>query len=255
MAKIHLVGGEKGGVGKSFFTKVLLEYCRLEEKQIEIDFIDADRTNPDVGLIYEPEKYRLFLEDNPEKSNGKIKQIYFTDNFLESYLVDKIFEKALTKTVIVNLPPQVTTLVNNWIDKQALLALGESKGITFVHWFVCSGEYHSIRLFKKSVSKYGDKIPHVLVRNNGLCLNWSHLLEDVELAELIRQDQIKVIDLPALGDYERNLIDAKQWTFSTALNEASIEILGQHKISIFLEEAFQEISKGEKIVSQPESDR
>ena len=253
MAKIHLIGGEKGGVGKSFFARVLLDYCRRESKKIDIELFDVDRTNPDVGLIYEPHKYQQILENNPENSNGKVQQVYFSDNFLESDLVDVIFEKALTQTMLVNLPAQVAPLLNKWIEKHDLLTLGGAKGITFVHWFLCTGGYESIQLFKDSVNKYKGQMPHVLVRNNGLCFSWEHLLEDVELAAAIRKYRIKVIDLPPLEYKERNLIDANKWTFTAALNEDSLGMIGQQRIKMFLDKAYEQIEKGEEIVPVPVS--
>ena len=47
MSNIHLIDGEKGGIGKSMFARTLAEYCQ----SIQIDFalIDTDRTRPTSG--------------------------------------------------------------------------------------------------------------------------------------------------------------------------------------------------------------
>ncbi len=248
MPKIHLIGGQKGGVGKSFFTRVLLEYCRREEKPIDLTFVDADLTNPDVGLIYEPEKYQLFLENDLPNSNGKNQQIDSRQNSSPADFLHEIFYKGLSKTVLVNLPPQVDFLIDDWLKRFDILTLAKEQGITFVYWFLCTGEFHSTRLFKESVNKYKGQISHVLVRNNGLCSDWRLLLEDVELANAISQYQIKVIDFPALYHKERNLIDLNKWTFATALNQESLGMIGQQRIKLFLNQAYTEIEKSEEIV-------
>ena len=43
---IYVVGGSKGGVGKSLVTMALVHY--LKENDDEVFLIDADTSNPDV---------------------------------------------------------------------------------------------------------------------------------------------------------------------------------------------------------------
>ena len=49
--KIYLVSGNKGGVGKSFFSLCLIEY--LKKKGESFSIIELDDGNPDVALTYE----------------------------------------------------------------------------------------------------------------------------------------------------------------------------------------------------------
>ena len=48
--KIHLIDGEKGGVGKSLFARTLMQYAI--DKQMKLTLVDADRTNADVSEVY-----------------------------------------------------------------------------------------------------------------------------------------------------------------------------------------------------------
>ncbi len=50
---IYVVGGSKGGVGKSLVTMALVHY--LKENDDEVFLIDADTSNPDVLKSYEQE--------------------------------------------------------------------------------------------------------------------------------------------------------------------------------------------------------
>ncbi len=50
---IYVVGGSKGGVGKSLVTMALVHY--LKENDEEVFLIDADTSNPDVLKSYEEE--------------------------------------------------------------------------------------------------------------------------------------------------------------------------------------------------------
>ena len=49
--KIYMVSGNKGGVGKSFFSLCLIEY--LIKKGEKLSIIEVDTGNPDVALTYE----------------------------------------------------------------------------------------------------------------------------------------------------------------------------------------------------------
>jgi hypothetical protein len=291
MAKIHLIDGEKGGVGKSLFCRVLIEY--FQQQKLPFLLVDADRTNPDVGLIYEPSHYQkspLNLEEksinldsntpdvtygnnadiftgdilekeknlkekmNKSKTKDKKKEekdnfepIFFSEDERKSYSTDLIFERAIKEDVIVNLPAQVAPLVNQWIEKNSLLTLGQEMNVSFCKWFICTGGYDSISLFKDSLNLYQDQLQHILVRNGGLCDSWSHLEEDIDLMNGINKYKVKVIDFPKLSYRERNLIDAQKWTFSTAKNQPQLGIISKQRIKLFLDQSFAQLSSTQLI--------
>ncbi|MGB5593342.1 MAG: hypothetical protein WBM62_04815, partial [Crocosphaera sp.] len=114
---IHLVDGEKGGIGKSTFSRTFIEFLQDELKlnNNEMEIIDADKDQPLVGRTYAPHHY--LKENNGNTAiNGastlndmakQIAMIYFTDNERISSQTDVILELAATKAVIVNLPAAV----------------------------------------------------------------------------------------------------------------------------------------------------
>ncbi len=50
MARIHLIDGEKGGVGKSFVGRTMIQYCL--DRNFPFIALETDRTNPDVAGAY-----------------------------------------------------------------------------------------------------------------------------------------------------------------------------------------------------------
>ena len=150
MQQIHLIDGEKGGVGKSLFARVLVEYCLW--KGLEFKLVDADRTNPDVGHIYQSIHPTLtcYGNSNDKGDSEELKPIFFSEDEKKSYETDRIFEMAMSVSVIVNLPANVYPLVTDWIEKNDLLSLGEKHGVNICKWFICNGGYDSIRLFMDS---------------------------------------------------------------------------------------------------------
>jgi CO dehydrogenase nickel-insertion accessory protein CooC1 len=136
MATIHLIDGEKGGVGKSFVTRAMIQY-RLD-KNLPFVAVETDRSNPDVAGVYkEICKYAFFSEDEKEADKA-----------------DRIFEYAMKKPVIVSLPSQVHRTIKIWMDRNQLLQLGSEYGVDFCKWFVCNGEYDSVKLFLASLKCY-----------------------------------------------------------------------------------------------------
>ena len=204
MAVIHLVDGERGGVGKSIFCRLLVEF--FLEHEWDFELVDADRFNPDVGRVYFPEHY-----SHQGNNSGNIRvakelgrQIYFSDHESEVDKVDAIFEKAKHRDVIVNLPPQVGFLVDSWIIDNDLLSLGLEYDVSFVKWFLYTGEKNARELFKQSLNHYQQGMEHVLVKNEAFCNNWSHLERDREIQSYLREGKMKQTRLPrlVLGEWE-----------------------------------------------------
>jgi hypothetical protein len=241
MATIHLIDGEKGGVGKSFVTRAMIQY-RLD-KNLPFVAVETDRSNPDVAGVYkEICKYAFFSEDEKEADKA-----------------DRIFEYAMKKPVIVSLPSQVHRTIKIWMDRNQLLQLGSEYGVDFCKWFVCNGEYDSVKLFLASLKCYEETaMNHILVRNIGLCDEWEHIERDESVQSLIQKYQIKVIDFPKLGYKERYLINQKRLKFDEAREYKEFGVLGRQRVVNFLKAAYVAFDNAEvwdhsSILDKPEA--
>lgn len=220
MAAIHLGGGEKGGVGKSVAVRTMIQY--RTDRNAPFAAFETDRSNPDVAGIYK----------------GLCQFAVFTEEEKQADRADRIFETAIDKPVIVNLAAQSHRAVLSWIEKNQLFDLGEEYGVSFYHWFVCSGGYDSINLFMQSVTSYDQRMKHILVRNWGMCDDWEHVDEDEQLAKLIKKHKVKVIDFPKLAYRERNIIDRERMTYADAQKYKNFGVISKQRISNFLKKAY-----------------
>jgi hypothetical protein len=238
MSTIHFIDGEKGGVGKSLFARVMVQYCI--DKGFPYVLIEADRSNPDVGEIY---------PDSVEAKTGQkifhYKQAIFSESERKAYEADQIFELALTNPVIVNLPAQVFGMVNDWIERNGVLTIGSQHGVEICKWFVCTGGYDSVKLFIESVTHFEGKLKHILVRNWGLQDDWSSVSERKELQDLISKYAIKVIDFPKFSYRERDYLDEYRISFGEARELKELGVLGLQRIHNFLKGAYQAIEQAE----------
>ena len=220
MPTIHLIDGEKGGVGKSFVAKTMVQYA--QDRELPHTVVETDRSNPDVANIY----------------GDDCKRVPFSENEKQAHKSDKIFDLALSNPLIVSLPSQVHSSLAAWIEKNQLLEIAPQYGVNFQKWFVCNGEFDSTKLFLKSLKYYERKIPHILVRNFGLCDEWGQVEDDDELQELIEKFSVKVIDFPKLGYHERYIINKEQLTFKDALGSRKLTILAKQRVVNFLNLAY-----------------
>ena len=77
-----------------------------------------------------------------------------------------------------------------------------------------------------------------MVRNLGLCDEWSQLEEDESLQELITKYRVKVIDFPKLAHRERYAINQKRLRFDEAREYREFGILGKQRVVSFLRAAY-----------------
>ena len=231
MATLHLIDGEKGGTGKSWLSFTLVQYLR--EYHPSFYLVATDRSNPTVINRYRDKpQYQEFCNQN-------IRYAIFSESEKKIDSPDDIFEWAMEKTTIVDLPSQVHRSVIAWLDGKDVIKMGKQHGVKLVRWFVCDGEDDSINLFIKSAEYYQKKVTHVLVRNYGRCDEWEYFDEHDELQKSIVKYKVKVIDFPKLFDGKRIKINAKRWTFDEALSSSEFNILGKQGIYQYLKEAYQ----------------
>ena len=108
-------------------------------------------------------------------------------------------------------------------------------------WFISTGSFDSLELFKASLRKFEGKIPHVLVKNLYFRDRWDSVLEQAELKNLLDHYQVKQVDFPKLGFDERDLIDQHKLTFSAALEGSQLSILQKTRVRGFLREIYEAI--------------
>ncbi|MEH1965372.1 mobilization protein [Nostoc sp.] len=225
MAAIHFMDGEKGGVGKSLFARVMVQYCI--DNKLSYELVEADQSNPDVGAFY-PDNHKTAV---------------FSESERKAYDADEIFNLALTTSVIVNLPAQVYPAVTDWIERNQILEITGKNKVKIYKWFVCSGGYDSVQLFMQSLERFENKIKHIFVRNCGLCDDWKHVDGRKDLQDLIKTYKVAVINFPKFSYRERDILDANQINFSAARDYGELGVLGKQRLHSFLKKASEEIEK------------
>lgn len=254
----HIVDGQKGGVGKSTTSKVLLEY--FKHKGISCKLFDLDASSLDVGKIYAPNTYSPVKKNKGDK--GKTNEenfLQFTANKSTKDEVDILFDAALENNVICNLPSNIKHLFNPWIIDNGLIELARDNGVKFVKWFVSSGEVQSIGEFIETVDKFtnSETFQHVFVKNLSLEENWQKVIDhNKTLNETLESDKIITLELPALSPTRYKLILENNLTFEAAKTSKELNMVARQGVAKFLEKAFENLDTtfAELGISQPVQD-
>ena len=208
---IYLIGGEQGGVGKSFVTRILLEFFIRKGWDSQFTLMEDSLRIEDVGQIFK----------------GSCKPIIFSNSKYEDAQPDRIFSESLEKTVVVNLPGNIDRPFNSWMATSGVLETSGKESFGPIYYlFVSDGCFQSINHFIKHIERYQSKnLAHILVLNPGrlTCSGTFHYLEEYEpLMEMIKTYQIPVLLCPELIPHLQFWCDQHYFTFEVALEKQEI---------------------------------
>lgn len=226
MGTIHLIGGEKGGVGKSLTARLVAQYC-IDHK-IPFVALDGDASHGTMRRYYADSTESLQLDS------------------LES--LDRIAELALDpdRRVVVDLPAQAARALRSWFEGADVLSFARESRIAVHLWHVTDGGYDSVQLLGSLVREYDKDLRYIVVRNRGRSQDFSQLDESEALAA-VRALGGHVIDLPELQPTAMYRIDRHGSSFWAAINDADSELrlpaMDRRRVRKWLQESYLQIDR------------
>jgi hypothetical protein len=228
VSKIHLIGGEKGGVGKSMVARVLAQY-----------FIDQGRA---------------FVGFDTDRSHGSLMRFYAefsSPTLVESYeALDKLIEAAVEepgRRVLVDLAAQTHEPLVRWMEESGVLDMADLSGISIHYWHVMDNGRDSVDLLARLLDRFGQRVHYVLVKN--------HLRGD-DFGQLERSGQLDrarglgadVVELKRLHEPVVQKIDARNASFWSAKNLTTIDgpglgLMERQRLKLWLASAYSELAR------------
>jgi hypothetical protein len=226
MANIHLIGREKGGVGKSLVARILAQYL-------------IDKQQPFLGF-------------DTDRSHGALMRFYA--GFASPVLVDRyealdtIVEAAVAqpdRRILVDLAAQTHESLGKWMDESGVLDLGDEAGFAFHYWHVMDTGKDSVDLLAKLLDRFGKRLHYVLVFNQLRGNDFSLLKESGEEARALALGA-RTVSIKRLNEGAIQKIDATSSSFWAAKNSADKESTGlglmdRQRVKMWLRAAYQEI--------------
>ena len=226
--QIHLIGGEKGGVGKSVIARLLAQY--LIDKNHAFRIFDADLSHGAMMRYY--------------TSYSELVDIRRFDN------IDQIVEKALesNETIILDLAAQTSRPLKQWVDETGLLALSEEIGLKLNFWHVMDDGADSLKLLNDLINDYEDKTNYIVVKNYGRGNDFSHLQES-GIAERLNNLNAEMLDIPGLHPPAMRKIDHFNASFWAAVNNSdpnmgpTLGLLERQRVKVWLNKSYEQFDR------------
>lgn len=228
MARIHFVGGEKGGVGKSVLSRILAQY--YIDREVPFKAFDGDLSHGALVRYYN--EYTEAVDIRTFEG------------------ADRIAETAAESgcDVIVDLPAQASLTLDHWMSETGLLEFSEDAGLEVVFWHVMDDGTDSTRLLEKTLNTYGASPKYVLVRNRGRGSDFS-VFDHSEAKTEATALGARIIDLPGLHAGSMRKIDRVGASLWAAANNKDINIgptlgmLERQRVKVWLNKAYAELDR------------
>lgn len=226
MANIHLVGGEKGGVGKSLVSRVLAQY--FVDKELPFLGFDTDRSHGALMRFYAG---------------------YASPALVDRYeALDAIVEAAVARPdrrILVDLAAQTHEPLAKWIEESGVLELAGEAGFVFFYWHVMDSGKDSVDLLAKLLDRFGDRLRYVLVLNELRGDDFSILKQSGQEARALDLGA-RPVSIKRLNDAAIQKIDATSSSFWAAKNtsdkaNAGLGLMDRQRVKMWLRAAYQEI--------------
>jgi hypothetical protein len=226
MNNIHLIGGEKGGVGKSVVARVVAQY--MIDKNIPFLGFDTDRSHGSLLRFYADYASPVVV-DNYESLDA---------------IVEAASEQA-DKRVLVDLAAQTHEPLVKWMDDSGVLEAAEELGLTFTYWHVMDSGKDSVDLLKKLLDRFGARLNYVIVLNQLRGDNFDLFNESGERERLMGSGA-SIITLKRLHEPVINKIDAGSTSFWAAKNRSATDakglgLLERQRVKLWLRSAYEQI--------------
>lgn len=226
--RIHLVGGEKGGVGKSMLARLLAQY--FIDNQIEFTGFDTDRSHGALLRFY-----------------AGYASPTLVDRFEE---LDRIIEDAVEqpgRRVLVDLAAQTHEPLLRWIDDSGVLDMADLSGLALHYWHVMDSGRDSVDLLERLLDRFGQRLHYVLVLNQLRGDDFS-MLETSGQLDRAKGLGAQVIELKKLHDAVVQKVDARNASFWAAANISGSEgpglgLMERQRLKMWLSHAYAQIAQ------------
>jgi hypothetical protein len=228
MANIHLIGGEKGGVGKSLVARLVAQY--LIDHSIPFLGFDSDRSHGALLRFY---------------------QGYASPVVVDQYdSLDAIVEAATEepeRRILVDLAAQTQQSLTNWMDESQLLGLAPELGLKIRYWHVMDTGKDSVDLLRRLLDRYEERLSYVIVQNQLRGEEFSILRQSGQL-ERAQGWGAEVITVKRLQEATVTKIDANSSSFWAASQSddksgARLGLLERQRLRNWLKSAYDEIGR------------
>jgi hypothetical protein len=227
MSKIHFIGGEKGGVGKSVVARLCAQYCL--DRSLPFAAVDADVSHGALQRFYAP--YTRSIDLTRYESADEILTLATEE----------------PRRVVVDLPAQSDRLVSAWLAEGGILDLAAESGVQVVFWHVIDDGKDALITLERLLGRYENRVRYCIVKNQGRGKDFTLFDRSPVRATAERLGAV-VLDLPELYAAAMQKIDRLDASFWIAVNGAqsgpdALNRMDRQRVKVWLTAAYEQLGK------------
>ena len=227
MSRVHFIGGEKGGVGKSVVARLVTQNCI--DKSLPFAAVDADSSHATLARHYAD-----------YARQGDLARLESMDEVVA-------LATETDRRVIVDLPAQSDRLLSAWIAESGVLELTRDAGCPIVLWHVMDDGKDALAALERLLDRYQREVSYAIVRNYGRGKDFS-LFDKSPVRAKASDLGAHVIDLPELPGGAMQKIDRLDASFWAAVHNASfgadaLSRMDRQRIKVWLQASFEQIAR------------
>lgn len=223
---IILVGGDKGGVGKSTVARALADF--LTRKSVGFIGYDGDDTNP-TFLRFFPSAVRIHTKS--------VKGFEALINGLEAQQTHQL----------VDLGAGTSIVLGHFADQTGFIELARNYSARVVLVFVLAPSEDSIGLLKILADQYGDTVNYVVARSNAIPGTWDLWDGSKTRKRLLDELAAVEINIPALDSEAFSLAGRNSLMWSAAADDKRLPLASRSYIHRWLGKVFGEFDKAKLV--------
>jgi len=223
MAGLHFIGGEKGGVGKSFTARLLAQY--FVDKQMPFMGFDSDQSHGTFSRFY---------SDFTRPLN--------TRSFDSLDAIVELAETSPDQNIIVDLAAQTFTNLSQWLEESEILEIFAELGFDVFMWHVMDDGADSLNLLGKTMERFRtEQVRLVVVENMGRGEDFDLVEQSAIFARAKSQDAHTMV-LSRLQSSLVKKIDFSDASFWAAANNSDVmATVERHRVRAWLNKHYLQI--------------
>jgi MinD-like ATPase involved in chromosome partitioning or flagellar assembly len=227
MTNIHLIGGEKGGVGKSVVARVLAQY--MIDKNIPFVGFDTDRSHGSLMRFY-TEFAAPMLVDSYESLDTMV----------------ELAAENPSERILVDLAAQTHERLVRWMEESGVLEALKDHSLALTYWHVMDSGKDSVATLKTLFDRFGARLNYVIVLNQVRGEGFDLFEKSAEKAQA-ETYHAKIITLKRLNQEVIAKIDAENASFWAAqqkpANGGGLGILQRQRVKVWLNHGYEQIDR------------
>jgi hypothetical protein len=226
-SKVHFIGGEKGGVGKSVVARLVVQ--NLIDRALPFVALDADGSHGAL-LRHYGEYTRPIDLSVPESADEIMTLATETD-----------------RRIVVDLPAQSERLLTTWLAEASILELARESEVEVVFWHVLDDGKDAVTTLDRLLTRHGKAARYCIVKNHGRGKDFS-LFDGSSTRAKADSLGAVVLELPELQGGAMQKIDRNDASFWAAIHNpsfagGSFTRMDRQRIKVWLQFVYDQFSR------------